>query len=246
MYQCLIVDDNEIDRNIIEMHLRKIGEIGLVSICSSSVQALRFMLNNKVDIVFSDIKMPELSGIDLLRSLPNPPLFIFISNYREFGLDAYSVNAIDYIDKPIVFDRLLKATTKATDYLKLKARAEENLSQVKAVAEDFFYFKEPRGISKLKFYDVIYIESMGDFSKIFTSTEQHVVLVSLKNLDLQLPSNQFLRVHKQYIININHIVTLSTQKCYLDCDFSVPITNSSRQYLLENAIGKYTISRFLK
>ena len=246
MYQCLIVDDNEIDRNIIEMHLRKISEIGLVSVCSSSVQALRFMLNNKVDIVFSDIKMPELSGIDLLRSLPNPPLFIFISNYREFGLDAYSVNAIDYIDKPIVFDRLVKATTKATDYLKLKARAEENSSQVKAVAEDFFYFKEPRGISKLKFYDVIYIESMGDFSKIFTSAEQHVVLVSLKNLDLQLPSHQFLRVHKQYIININHIVTLSTQKCYLDYDFSVPITNSSRQYLLENAIGKHTISRFLK
>ncbi|MGY3051953.1 two-component system LytT family response regulator [Pedobacter sp. UYEF25] len=246
MYRCLIVDDNEMDRNIMEMHLRKVDEIGLASVCSSSVQALRFMLNNKIDIVLSDIKMPELSGIELLRSLPNPPLFIFISNYREFGLDAYSVNAIDYIDKPIVFERLLKAITKATDYLKLKAKAEENSSLLKTEEENFFYFKEPRGISKLKFHDVIYIESMGDFSKIFTSTEQHVVLVSLKNLDLQLPSHQFLRVHKQYIININHIVTLSTQKCYLDFDFSVPITTSSRQYLLENAIGKHTISRFLK
>ncbi|MET4080370.1 two-component system LytT family response regulator [Pedobacter sp. UYP30] len=246
MYRCLIVDDNEIDRNVLEMHVRKISELGLASVCSSSVQALRFLLNNKVDIVFSDIRMPELSGIELLRSLPNPPLFIFISNYKEYGLDAYSVNAIDYIEKPIVFDRLLKAIQKATDYLKLKAKVKDISSPLKTEEDDYFYFKEPRGISKLKFHDVIYIESNGDFSKIFTGTEQHVVLVSLKNLDLQLPSHHFVRVHKQYIININHIVTLSTNKCYLDCDFSVPITTSSRQYLLENSIGRHTISRFLK
>lgn len=246
MYRCLIVDDNEIDRNILEMHLRRINELGIASVCSSSIKALRFLLNNKVDIVFSDIKMPELSGIELLRSLPNPPLFIFISSFNEFGFEAYNLSALDYIAKPIVFDRLLKAVNKGIDYLKLKAKADDSKSPLKTEEEDYFYFKETRGISKLKFQDVIYIESMGDFSKIFTSTEQHVVLVSLKNLDLQLPSHQFVRVHKQYIININHIVTLSTQKCYLNFDFSVPVTTSSRQYLLENAIGKYTISRFLK
>ncbi len=246
MYRCLIVDDNEFDRNIVELHMRKIAELALLSSFSSSVKTLRYLLNNKIDIVFSDIKMPELSGIELLRSLPNPPLFIFISNYNDFGLEAYNLNAIDYIGKPIVFDRFLQAVTKATDYLTLKKKAGEISSPLKTEEEDYFYFKDIRGITKLRFNDVIYIESMGDFSRIYTNTEEHVVLVSLKNLDLQLPSHQFLRVHRQYIININHIVTLSTQKCYLDFDFSVPITTSSRQYLLEHAIGKYTISRFLK
>lgn len=246
MYRCIIIDDNEIDRGVTELHLRKIGELGLVSEFSSSVAALRFLLNNKVDIVFCDIVMPELSGIELLKSLPNPPLFIFISNFNEFGLEAFGLNAIDYIGKPLTFDRFLQAVKKSTELLKLKKIARENLSPLRTEEEDFFYFKEPKGISKLKYQDVIYIESKGDFSTIFTSTEKHVVLVSLKNLDLQLPSHQFLRVHKQYIININHIVTLSTQQCFLDFDFSVPITPASRQYLLEHSIGKHTISRFLK
>lgn len=246
MYLCVIVDDNELDRNMTELQMRKITELSLLSSFSSSVTALRYLLNNKVDIVFSDIKMPELSGIELLRSLPNAPPFIFISNYNEYGFDAYSLNAMDYIAKPIVFDRFLQAVTKATDYLKLKQKALENSTALKTEEDNFFYFKDPRGISKLKFQDVIYIESMGDFSRIFTSTEEHVVLVSLKNLVRQLPSHQFLRVHKQYMININHIVTLSTQRCYLDFDFSVPITTSSRQYLIEHAISRHTISRFLK
>ena len=246
MYRCLIVDHNETDRNIVELNARKVSEIGLISICSNSVKALRFLLNNKVDIVFSAIRMPELSGIELLRSLPNPPLFIFISGSDQFGLEAFDLHAIDYIGKPFKFERFLQAVDKATNYLKLKKIAKESLYQLKTEEDNFFYFKESRGISKLKYLDVIYIESMGDFSKIFTQTEEYIVLVSLKNLDVQLPSHQFLRVHKQYIININHIVTLSTQKCHLDSNFSVPITPASRQYLLEHAIGKHTISRFLK
>lgn len=246
MYRCLIIDDNKADRGVIETHLRKIDELGLITVCATSIKALRFLLNNKVDIVFSEIDMSELSGLELLRSLPNPPLFIFFSNCQNHGFDAFNLNAIDYVQKPVTFDRFLKSVKKATDYLELKASAKENSSLLRTEDEDFFYFKEPRGISKLKYMDVIYIESQGDFSKIFTAKEQHVVLVSLKNLDFQLPSHQFLRVHKQYIININHIVTLSTQKCLLDFDFSVPITPASRNYLLENSVSKHTISRFLK
>ena len=112
--------------------------------------------------------------------------------------------------------------------------------------EDFFYFRETKGITKLKYSDVIYIESMGDFSKLFTSNDKHVILVSLKNLEKQLPEDIFTRVHKQYIININHIATLTNHEVHLDFNFIVPISASNRQELMEKSIEKKILSRFIK
>lgn len=203
-----------------------------------------------MDIVYSDIDMPELSGMDLLKSLKKQPLFIFITSFSEYAAESFNLDALDFIVKPATFERILKATNKAIEYIELRKLVNklpvENLNTDDKKDDDYFFFRETKGITKLKYNDVIYIESMGDFSKLFTSIDKHVILVSLKNLEKQLPSKIFSRVHKQYIININHIVTLTNHEVHLDHNFLVPISASNRQELLEKSIDKKILSRFLK
>ncbi|MBE5318595.1 response regulator transcription factor [Pedobacter sp. MR2016-19] len=249
-YSCLIVDDNEIERDAIEMHLKKIPSLNIIAVCSNGIEASQILSTVSVDIVYSDIDMPELSGMDLLKSIKKQPLFIFITSFSEYAAESFNLDALDFIVKPATFERILKATNKAIEYIELRKQVNklpfENLNNEDKKDDDYFFFRETKGITKLKYNDVIYIESMGDFSKLFTSIDKHVILVSLKNLEKQLPSKIFSRVHKQYIININHIVTLTNHEVHLDHNFLVPISASNRQELLERSIDKKILSRFLK
>jgi len=248
-YKCLIVDDHEIERDALEMHLRKISPLEIIAVCKSGIEAADILSRNSIDIVFSDIDMPELSGIELLKSSKNHPLFIFITAHGKYAAESYEVDAIDFIVKPATFERVLKSANKAIEYLELKKQVShvtENVYNAPANQGDHFFFKETKGITKLKYDDVIYIESMGDFSKIFTRNDMHIILVSLKNLEKQLPKNYFSRVHKQYIINVNHIVTLTNHEVHMNYHFVVPISAANRQELLEHAIDKKILSRFIK
>ncbi|WP_412468091.1 LytR/AlgR family response regulator transcription factor [Pedobacter sp. KLB.chiD] len=249
-YSCLIVDDNEIERDAIEMHLKKIPSLDIIAVCTNGIEASQILSTTSADIVFSDIDMPELSGMDLLKSLKKQPLFIFITSFSEYAAESFNLDALDFIVKPATFERILKATNKAIEYIELRKQVdklpEENLNTDDKTDEDYFFFRETKGITKLKYNDVIYIESMGDFSKLFTRNNKHIILVSLKNLEKQLPSKIFSRVHKQYIINVNHIVTLTNHEIHLEHNFLVPISAANRQELLEKSIDKKILSRFLK
>ena len=248
-YKCLVIDDNEIERDALEMHLLKISSLEIVAVCKDGIEAAAVLSKTEIDIVFSDIDMPELSGIGLLKSLKNHPLFVFITAHGEYAAESYEVDAIDFVMKPATFPRILKAANKAIEYLDLKKKVSTVTEQVHEVSighDDHFFFKETKGISKLKYNDVIYIESLGDFSKLFTVNDMHIILVSLKNLEKQLPKKSFSRVHKQYIININHIVTLTNHEVHMDQNFIVPISAPNRQELLESAIDKKILSRFVK
>ena len=249
LYKCIIVDDNEIERDALEMHLKKIPSLEIVQVCTSSIEAANVLSNTDIDVVFSDIDMPELSGTALLKSIKSKPLFVFITSHSEYAVESYDLDAIDFIVKPATFERILKSANKAIEYLELKKQINNELIdgiEIKKDHDDFFYFRETKGISKLKYNDVIYIESMGDFSKLFTSADKHVILVSLKNLEKQLPKEIFARVHKQYIINTNHIATLTNHEVHLDFNFVVPISASNRQELMEKSIDKKILSRFTK
>ncbi|WP_316806571.1 LytTR family DNA-binding domain-containing protein [Pedobacter agri] len=249
LYKCIIVDDNEIERDALEMHLKKISSLQIVKVCTNGIEAAEVLSTTEIDLVFSDIDMPELSGMALLKSVKNKPLFIFITSHSEYAVESYDLDAIDFIVKPATFERILKAANKAIEYLELKKQVTfdgNDQLELKKDNEDFFYFRETKGITKLKYSDVVYIESMGDFSKLFTSNDKHVILVSLKNLEKQLPEEIFTRVHKQYIINTNHIATLTNHEVHLDYNFIVPISASNRQELMEKSIDKKILSRFIK
>ncbi|RNL53416.1 LytR/AlgR family response regulator transcription factor [Pedobacter jejuensis] len=245
IYSCLIVDDNEIERDAIEMHLKKIAPLSISAICDNGIEAAAFLATNHVDIVFSDIDMPELSGMALLKTLKNKPLFIFITSFSQYAAESFELDALDFIVKPANFERLLKATNKAIEYLELRKLVDNTYSDVPNSSEEYFFFKETKGITKLNYSDVVYIESMGDFSKIYTKNDKHIILVGLKNLEKQLP-NYFCRVHKQYIINVHHISTITAHEVHLTSNFIVPISSINRQELLDSVIDKKTLSRFKK
>ncbi len=256
MYKCVVIDDNMIERDAMLMHLSRLKNIKVIAECADGLSALDVLKEQKVDIVFSDIDMPELTGIGLLKSLKNPPVFIFISSYSEYAVESFHLDVIDYIVKPASFERLLKAINKAIEYIELKKKANTPASVTESIAstepfvrtvnaEEYFYIKETSGHTKLQMADVLFVESMGDFSKFHTiQGQKHIVLISLKNIEKQLPNKIFKRVHKQYIINLLHIVSIAPADIILTNLHTVPLSNAYRQDLLETAVDSKTLKRF--
>lgn len=254
-YNCLIVDDNLIERDVLQMHLEKISVLNIVAACETASDALQTATLQPIDIIFSDVQMPEMSGFELSKSFRNPPAFIFITSFSSHAAESFDVDAIDFVVKPVSFERLQKATFKAIEYIELKRnfskqqslkseQTAETVISKSSDAQDYFFIKETTGFTKLHFADVLYVESMGDFSKIFTvQNGKHVILLSLKNFENQLPSEMFRRVHKQYIINLLHINTITGSDILLSNKQQIPISNSYRQQLLDDVVTKKVLHR---
>ena len=243
-YKCLIADDNMMERDIMEMLISKIARLEIVAICENGLQAQQALTSQEVDIVFSDIDMPELSGIGLLKSLKNAPVFIFVSAHPEYAIEGYNLDVIDFIVKPVSLERVLKAANKAIEYLDLKKLSETKPPAVTLEDDNYFFIRESNDLVKLHFEEVAYIESMGDFSKIFTIDEKrHITLVNLKNLEMQLPPSCFTRIHKQYIVNHHHISAISTEELVVTSKYTLPLSQSLRQGLLDKVVNKKIVTR---
>lgn len=256
MYTCLIADDHVVERDLIKLFLQKIPSLQLVAECANGLEAAAFLQKNQVDIVFSDVDMPGLLGTDLAKSLRTPPVFIFISSFPEYAAEGFNIDAIDFMSKPLRFDRFLKGVNKAVEYLELKkqlagyATLQESgivLEGLDQAPEDqgFFFIKDQKGYLKIKEEDVLYIESMGDFSKIHTLQQKtHLVLIGLKNLELQLNKQKFLRIHKQYIINLQHLIAVLHNGVVLSNNQEIPMSNSYKAAIQEQVVQKNLLKRF--
>jgi len=245
IYNCLIADDNMLERDALEMHLRKIPQLDITAVCENGLEALQAISAGHFDLVFSDIEMPELTGFGVLKSLKNAPVFVFISSHGEFAIESYNLDVIDFIVKPVTFERLLKAVNKAIEYLELKRN--NGLKETPVTENDtYFFIKESNDLVKLEFEQVAYIESMGDFSKIFTlDDKRHITLVSLKNLELQLPPEYFTRIHKQYIINHHHISAISADEVKIAGKYIVSLSQAFRQELMSKVVNKKVVTRHI-
>jgi DNA-binding LytR/AlgR family response regulator len=233
-------------------HVSKIKNFRVVAECSNGLEALEVIQNNEIDVVFSDIDMPELSGLGLVKSLKNPPVFVFITSYADYAVESFNLDVIDFIVKPASFERVLKAANKAIEYIELKKKVVEAPlgSQPKTEvsnteSQEYFYVKDSNGHLKINYADVVFIESMGDFSKINTlQSKMHVVLVSLKNITEQLPVEVFMRVHKQFIVNVNHVVSVAPTEIFLSANASVPLSSSYKADFMEKTVDQKTLKRF--
>lgn len=239
-YKCVIADDNLIELDTLEFFLKKIEKIEIVAICNSGLEVFQILTEQKVDIVFSDIDMPELNGIDLLKSVKNPPIFVFITSFADYAVESFDLDVIDFILKPLTFDRLLKATNKAFEYLEIKKMV---ASEVKS-KDDYFFIKDANGLTKLNYQDVVNIESYGDFSKVYTITggKSHLVLANLKSIENQLPHDVFIRVHRQHIININHLSGIKNGDIILTQEKVIPLSSTFKQNL-DNILNDKIITR---
>ncbi len=247
MYNCVIVDDSLIERDLMALHVSKIKSLNIVAECADGLEAMDVIQKQEVDIVFSDIDMPDLSGIGLVKALKKAPVFVFVTSYADYAVESYNLDVIDFIVKPASFERVFKAANKAIEYLELKNKQKEDprIEAIKPDTASFFYVKDNHAYVKVAYDEVTHIESMGDFSKIYTiSNKMYVVLVSLKNILGQLSQDNFRRVHKQFIVNLKHIVAILPSEINLTNNQSVPFSTSYRAEFMESQVDAKTLKRF--
>lgn len=256
MYSVLIADDNIIERDVIASHLSRIKKVKVVAECTDGAETSAYLSLHQIDIVFSDVDMPRLNGINLLKGIQNPPVFIFISSYPEYAAESYNLDAIDYIVKPTTLERVQKAIDKAIDYIEIKNQShhysdkiqqESTLEEIGShiSTDGFFFIRENNNYTKLNIQEITFIESMGDFSRIHTTGQKKfVVLVSLKNIEKQLTQKIFKRVHRQFIINILQTNTVNNNEILLSDKSVIPLSMSYRQNLIESVLDKKLLKRF--
>ena len=202
----LIIDDEPLAQRVIEKYAQDIPFLEIVGKCNQAVEAIEFLHQKQIDLLFLDINMPKLSGIDFLKTMKNPPLVIITTAYAEFALEGYELDVVDYLMKPFAFDRFVKAVHKAQDMLTTKMTPEaQSGARDQAQEEQFIFVKSGKKTFKVNLDDLMYVEALGDYVKIYTHERMIVSYQSLKNIESILPSSRFPRVHKSYVISLSKV-----------------------------------------
>ena len=204
--RCVIIDDEPFALDLIKDYTQRTPFLELVNSYSNPFKALDFLNRESIDLVFLDINMPELSGIQLLRTLQSPPMVIFTTAYPEFAAESYEYNAVDYLVKPIKYERFLKAVNKAAGLIQPVSK---NLSatsrEQKAEKDDFIFVKSGQQQVKILPGEILYIEAAGNYMCFYTREKKVMSLLTMKDVLEILPANYFVRIHKSYIISLKHI-----------------------------------------
>lgn len=204
---CLIVDDEAMAREIIATHLSKLDNITVVASCSNAMEAFQIIGNQDIDLVFLDINMPEISGISFAKSINKNIRIIFTTAYRDYAVEGFELQAVDYLLKPISFERLLKAVNTYFEVYKPSKNKEDQLGD----PADFMFVRSDRRMLKIDFNTIIYIESYSDYIKIHLKNETVVTRETISTVEAKLPNSQFLRIHRSYIISISHISSFTNE-----------------------------------
>lgn len=204
MIKTIIVDDEPLAQDIIETYVTQLPNLELVAKCSNAIEANQVLQNNEVDLMFLDIQMPQLTGIEFMKSLENPPLVVFTTAYSEYAVEGFEMNAVDYLLKPISIDRFMKAVNK----VELKLKENSTGSQQMDIADDHFFVKADKKLVKVNFDDILYIEGLKDYVIIRQEEGRVITLQTMKSLEGRLPSSQFKRIHRSYIVNTKRINAL--------------------------------------
>lgn len=204
--KCLIVDDELLARDLLKEYIAKIERLELVKVCIDAVEAMNYLQNNPVDIIFLDINMPELNGIDFLKTLQNSPKIILTTAYSEYALEGYEFGVIDYLLKPIAFHRFLKAVNRVLELGSNIPKETNNTQQEKEV----LVIKEEGIPHKIPFLNILYIKSFGNYLKVITDEKTFIMLGTISGIEKDL-SQQFQRVHRSYIVNVKEIEKLKAK-----------------------------------
>jgi DNA-binding LytR/AlgR family response regulator len=198
--KCLIVDDNKMARLALRQMVTQVQNLELIAECSTAMEAYNYLNSVPVDLLFLDIEMPEMSGIDLIKKLGNKrPLIIFTTAKKDYAAEAFDLNVVDYLVKPINQPRLVQSIEKAREAL------ESNKEEMKVEEQGFVFVKDNGVLKRISIDDILFLEAMGDYVKVHTAQKFHVVHATLKSIEEKLPTSKFVRVHRSYIVAINKI-----------------------------------------
>jgi DNA-binding LytR/AlgR family response regulator len=233
--KCLVVDDEPPAREILKQHIAGVEALELTGTCANAVEAISFLKDNPVDLIFLDIQMPQLLGTNFIRTLKNPPKVIFTTAFRKYALEGFELDAVDYLLKPISLERFLKGVNKV---LQINFSADHTSSPVienhKEPANSFLYFRADRKMVKVFFSDILFIEALKDYIKIVTQNKVIVTKYVLTTLAELLPADEFLRIHKSYIVAINKIES-----------FNADTIQIAKHELPIGRLHKYDVARIL-
>ncbi len=227
---CIVVDDEPMAREILENHLAKIETIEVVALCKNAIEAFNVISTQKVDLIFLDINMPEISGLSFARSINKNVKIIFTTAYREYAVDGFDLQAVDYLLKPISFERLLQGVNK---YLNENQSLPEVVSlEIEQEKSESIFVRADRKMIKINFPDILFIESLADYIKIHLADKTVVTRETISSIEAKLPQQDFLRVHRSFIIAINEIDSFTAELIEIG-NKQIPISRSYKDNVLK-------------
>lgn len=227
---CIIVDDEPMAREILTSFVSKISQLTLLKSCSNAMEAFEIINNKQVDLIFLDINMPEVTGLSLASSISKNTKIIFTTAYREYAVDGFNLHAVDYLLKPIAFERFLQAIQKLFEITNTKTT--ETLTEKETATNDFIFVRADRKMVKINFEDLLYVESLSDYIKIHTLEKTITTRETIKNIETKLPADSFLRIHRSYIVAIAKITSYTNEHIELHKK-ALPISRSYKETILE-------------
>ena len=228
---CIIVDDEPVARNGLAEDIRAIEFMQVNGLAESALQAMELLSKQQVDLVFLDIEMPKLNGFDLLRTLEQPPMVILITAYNHYAPESYDLGVIDYLLKPVSFDRLLRACNKAKDHHALQA------NPVSKDLKDHFFIRINGRHEKILLNELLFVEAADNYILLHTIHKKHLVYRTLKSMEEHLPSSHFLKVHKSFIVSFEKIDSIEGNQLFIG-NHSIPISRNLKKEIMERMAGK--------
>lgn len=226
MINCIIVEDEKPAADLLEQYILKLPHLNLIQKCKNALEAQVVLNEHQVDLMFLDIQMPDLTGLEFLKSLTHQPYVVMTTAYSEYALEGFELNVTDYLLKPISFDRFLKAVNKV---IALSTSVKEE----QPVDDKYFFVKADYKQVKINFDEVDYVEGLREYVSIYVNGERIITLDSMKNMEKQLPSDRFMRIHKSYIVALNSIRALNGNMVEISKEKSLPVGKSYKEELIK-------------
>lgn len=239
--KAIILDDEPLARKAIQLLAAKVFDLQIMEEFGSAIAAAKYVQDTKVDLIFLDIQMPGLNGIEFAKTIPEKTLVIFTTAYPEFALEGFELDALDYLVKPVKEARFRKAVNKAFAYHKL-LESEVPTSEIQRGGDDYFFVKSERKFIKIYFKSILFIEGLKDYVVMQTEDQKIITAMNIKTIYEQLPQNVFVRVSKSYIINIREVASFDNNTVVIK-NYEIPIGISYRAYFFDNYINKKVIGR---
>lgn len=236
MLQCIIIDDEPLARKGLKEYIADADFLHLAGEFDNPLKAMDILLKEKIDLVFLDIQMPKMTGMEFLKSLPHPPLVIFTTAYPQYAVEGFELNAVDYLLKPFSFDRFWKAVLKA------RAVIETNPTVRPAAEPDYFYIKSDNKLVKINYADVLFVEALQNYVAIHTIQKKYVTYLTLHSIEESLPAGQFVKTHKSFIVAMNKVESIEGNEIKIG-SHGIPISRTEKEVVLERLIQNKLLKR---
>lgn len=226
--KCIIVDDEPLALDVLESYIKKNPDIELAARCNNALEASEFLKANKIEVMFIDVQMPEITGLDFVKNLSNSPLIVFCTAYPDFAIEGFELNAIDYLLKPLSYERFCKTIERIKEYLVLKSNKEIEQSDIE---NECIYIKSNQKQIKISYDQIQYIEAFADYIKLFTDNKRYITLQTMKNMENKLPKDKFIRVHRSFIVGVKYISSFNSTEIEIG-DAKIPVGKSYKDVFL--------------